>query len=114
MEKLTLRNGKFYRGNEIVPLEFGNKEQIKLIEQAYKRMSEFRSEDGGEVDVTVETKYEAYLRFQCACGSYVSECNDIDDEDDYRELTGDIQCRNCKQTYSLFLRETGELAAKLK
>lgn len=34
MENLTSRNGKFYRGSEIVPLEFGNIGQINLIERA--------------------------------------------------------------------------------
>lgn len=37
MEKLTIRDGKFYRGNKQVRPEIGDREQTKLLEKKFGR-----------------------------------------------------------------------------
>ena len=63
MEKLTLKDGKFYRGTTEVKPEFGNREQIALI-----RQMEVRLEQGytlGDLWDYEEVIYVPMLRFDC-------------------------------------------------
>jgi hypothetical protein len=71
---VTLRNGKFYddAGN-VVPLEFGNKEQIEWLNYAERlakegeeptiQFSGWDTEKGGF--------YGSYFTVKCLCGQYV-------------------------------------------
>jgi hypothetical protein len=76
---MTIRQGKFYNGDILVPLEFGNKEQIALL----KRVELLRKE-GEEVeleiflvdDVELERDGE-YYPFDCLCGCSIVFTNKL-------------------------------------
>ena len=56
---MRLIEGKFYEGDRVIPLEFGNKEQIKLINEAKRTMDELTG-DGMVVDPDMETILTEY------------------------------------------------------
>lgn len=113
---MILKNGKFYdyAGN-VVPLEFGNREQIRLIHEHDQRASAFKG-DGLNIEYDSEPKYHLQARFQCICSEaiYIDD-HDAEDEFDAEGLCKDIKCHSCKRTYSV---EEGamppELIVKLK
>lgn len=109
---MTLRNGKFYEGDQVVPLEFGNKEQIRLMNEA-KEVIEALKGDGLEVDVCVKTQYTAEADFKCTCGQTVWFEVEMDDEDDFDDLNGEeTSCPKCKARYKLEY-DSGQTLVKL-
>lgn len=71
---MTLRNGKFYdESGNVVPLEFGNKEQIDLL----NRVESLRKE-GEDVDIEYAVSedgsrlMEKFYRIWCVCGCGVT------------------------------------------
>lgn len=112
---LRLRDGKFYRGDEEVPLEFGNKEQIALIKKA-EQYAEWLSGDGLEVDP--EITYRATVDIECICGDqvYFSEVEHEEYEQSAIDgLLGDeATCRSCKREYVITGDGVGYLIVKLK
>jgi predicted nucleic acid-binding Zn ribbon protein len=84
---MTLRDGKFYNGGQVVPLEFGNKEQIRLIQEAEKALTAL-SGDGLIVEPNIEEEitYSASYYFKCVCGNRVENHS---------------TCRQCKRTYTV-------------
>lgn len=110
---MILRDGKFYEGDKVIPLEFGNKEQIKLMNQANELIRLFRT-DGVEVSVNVITKVEASASFKCVCGQTVWKDNEVDDEDDIEPLQGYTKCQRCQKEYDISQNDDGELIAKYK
>lgn len=110
---MILRDGKFYEGNVLVPLEFGNKEQIRLMNEAKEHIEALKG-DGLEVDVQIETKYFANIDLKCLCGQTVW-FNDIelDDDDKLDDLDGECtSCPKCKKRYELSY-DSGQTLVKL-
>lgn len=68
--KLTIKNGKFYRGKDEIAPEFGNTEQIALLKQSERLNEEYSSEDGVtyEPDFNVYEVVVATVEFNCVCG----------------------------------------------
>jgi len=62
MANLILKNGSFYRDGEKVPLEFGNKEQIKML----KKIKEL---SGDGVLAKVDEDELISLEYVCLCGT---------------------------------------------
>lgn len=122
---LKLKNGKFFRDGNPVPLEFGNQEQIDLMKAELSKLApeivEDSEEDDGknssvEVDVHIEetTTYTASVSLKCSCGAYVrwSGYEPTEWED---EATDDLQdekerCRTCHKEYRLEKRDKGWFA----
>jgi len=110
MKPLRLVDGKFYRGNEEVPICIGDREQIDLLKNI-ERAAEDADRYGVDVDFEVsDIRYEVGLSFQCSCGKLISERNDcngdygcvIEDEaaeDYYQEEK--VRCQNCKTMYKI-------------
>jgi ribosomal protein S27AE len=101
--KLTLKNGKFYRGSEVVAPEFGNPEMIKLLKDAEAR-AELGELEG--VFTTEEiTTYSVSVKFTCSCGHQNVE--DIDDTfEDWEPGSDDldgycVECSKCGADYLL-------------
>lgn len=113
---MELRNGKFYEGNVIVPLEFGNTEQIKLI-QEYDRLATAYRGKGLKVDPTIKeiTQYRAHLSFKCLCGNRIEvEDDDAVNEWDSSGLHGTKQCHKCHTSYEISgSTEGGEMFIKI-
>jgi hypothetical protein len=87
---LKLLNGKFYDNGNIVPLEFGNWEQIRLIQAEVRRLEELEAaeEEGIPVEPycnNIRTIYEIDVDHRCICKNVIwfsQETEDADDEDD--------------------------------
>lgn len=105
---LKLLNGKFYDNGNIVPLEFGNLEQIKLIQAEIKRLEELEAaeEEGIPVEpycTEVTTIYEVNVDHTCTCKNTVwfsYEIKDADDENDAVETyvkTIDSKTKKCSK-----------------
>jgi len=69
---ITLKHGKFFKDGEPMPLEFGNKEQIKILERVERLKTE-----GEEIDqefITNEACTEIIgteWAIRCVCGDLV-------------------------------------------
>jgi hypothetical protein len=108
-----IKDGKLYNSNgDIVPLEFGNIDQINFIKDLEKRLEKL-SLEGIDVDVYYEPiRYDAQIRFRCLCGSLVYRTMEVDEED-HEELEGEwFMCRGCKTEYELETNDNGNLVAK--
>lgn len=111
---LELRGGKFFRGNDPVPLEFGNLEQIRLMNEQIRERHELETE-GIPVDPTFTVTIEAEIQFKCECGSWVYVTVEPDDEDDIDCFVGETRtCRGCKKNYEVRKDDEGELRVKPK
>lgn len=109
---MTLKNGKFYDTNGVqVPLEFGNKEQINLINRAQKKVDALNGE-GDLVDIRTTNTYEVF--YKCICGSGMLEFTVDHHGDDEDCLIGlSDECRWCQREYILQENESGDIVIKL-
>lgn len=68
---LQLRNGKFYDGDKVVPLEFGNKEQIRLLRAAELKIEEDRRIEAmvksGEIILAKPRFVHPYIKASITC-----------------------------------------------
>lgn len=107
---MTLKNGSFYQDGVKVPIEFGNKEQIKLI-NAVKLLKE-----DGAVPALIFDEAERFIcgiSFTCVCGSKV-QCNWETEEEGY-EIEGEkVKCQGCDFTFVVCADENNFLFFKLK
>ena len=122
MDKLTIKNGKFYRGNEEVRPVCGDAEQIACLKK-YDRVREQATGDGLEVEMEVDICYE--LHFTCVCGSRlrffgseydVSGYDCIEDVvvDDVAVCKQKTTCNNCGLKYKAKVDNEGNIVAVLK
>lgn len=99
---LRLKSGKFYddAGN-VVPLEFGNKEQIKLIQDEENRIACFSGEGLPiAIDIDERVVYDFQIRFNCVCGKLLHRDHESEESDDFSGLlTRTISCADCKRRY---------------
>jgi hypothetical protein len=110
---LKIKDGKLYNSNgDIVPLEFGNIDQINFIKDLEKRL-ETLSTKGIDVDVYYEPiRYDAEIRFTCICGSLVYRTMEVEEEDHVELDSEFVKCRSCKTEYELQTNDMGDLVAK--
>ncbi len=111
---MKLVQGKFYDSEgKIVPLEFGNKEQIKLIQEKEKIMSE-----GLEVELDIDeprliTGTISFNCFQCDKRIHVEEEGE-DDQDIINCLVKrKKECPGCKVKYT-FEESSGNFGVVVK
>lgn len=103
--KLTLKDGKFYRGTEIVPPEFGNLEMIQLIKQAEIREERIQKSIEGVFTTEEQTTYTVSVKFQCSCGhNNVEDLDEIfedfePDSDDLEDYY--VNCSKCNIEYCI-------------
>lgn len=113
---MKLIKGQFIDDNgAVVPAEFGNLEQIKLL----KRAEEFK--DGFVVYLETEEipTYENEISFKCVCDKNISRTiedgEEIPDPEIFiRRIGKEISCRHCKATYTLEDNKDGDILVKLK
>ena len=99
---IIIRDGKFYKGNEEVKPEFGNKEQIKALQEALKKANMTKCDaklSEGEI-----SQYYPIIKFKCPfCEQYnIHEFQDEVgeyhiDNSDVEEM--EIECSKCKQDF---------------
>ena len=90
---MTFKNGKFYNDSgEMVPLEFGNKEQIALIERA------------NDFKVGV---WNPFGKIKCLCGEILNYSEN--------DIGKDIECQLCKNKFAVREdEEDGLIVLKMK
>lgn len=102
---MILRDGKFYEGDTVVPLEFGNKEQIRLID-AVKQLKE----EGALPAFIWNHKHDRIIGYylQCVCGHRV-QCvwEDIEDGGGDSLIGEKLKCSGCEFTYEICEDEYG-------
>lgn len=110
---MILKDGKFWNNGEVVPIEFGNKEQIRLMTNALGDLKALEN-DGIEIDPDFEEKVVASYNFKCVCGSWVrfSEVEADDEQDALKEFIGQTRCCKCKKKYKIEQSEEGEIVIK--
>jgi hypothetical protein len=110
---MILKDGKFYEGTTIVPLEFGNKEQIRLMNEAKHRIEAIKG-DGLYADVDIVTTFTANVTGKCLCGNSIWWEIELDEEDDIKNLIGETtNCPKCKKQYILAEDEDNDTVYKL-
>lgn len=111
---MILKDGKFYQDNQIVPLEHGNMEQIKLMNKELKYINSFMNE-GFTPHIIEEEKYTIEFNFKCPkCSNNIRYSDEYDDYDHYKsiiEMEG-TSCKNCKRKFRFFLNEYHDLTIK--
>jgi hypothetical protein len=110
---LELVDGKFYRDGVPEPLEFGNKEQIKLMNQAKETLESLMG-DGLVVEPDFEITVTGVIRFKCPCGQHVYFETDGEDElqCDFEGL--ESKCRKCQREYEVVMNDDDDWTVKLK
>jgi hypothetical protein len=106
--QLTLKKGKFYRDDKEVPLEFGNKEQINVL----NRIQGFVND--GEYPEILEVR-RIEVSGKCPCGALFTFYDlELDEGEQYRRLAGrTTSCHHCDQRYKLHIDELGDLVVKM-
>jgi redox-regulated HSP33 family molecular chaperone len=110
---MKLIEGKFFEnGIEIKP-EFGNKEQIALI-QSHERLA-IELKNGLVVDPEFTVVTNASLRFNCLCGKEIySSLRDLDEFETDEAFIGQREkCSKCNRKYEFSKSEDGDLIVKL-
>lgn len=106
--KLKLKNGAFYRGNEKVPMEIGNAEQIALLKKRERNIAD-AEENGIGCDFDVEDiSFDAEISFECICGAQVNDSRHVSfaerADDDAAEAEWDLRevtCCKCGMKYEI-------------
>lgn len=103
---LRLFKGKFYRGDVLVPVEFGNKEQIDLLKKAEEKLKQ-----GVDIDINFEEKvsYTIKASWECPICNHQNSERDYEeyeefepDDDDVEEfLQENTHCENCDSDFTL-------------
>lgn len=103
--KMILKAGKFYDSlGNLVPAEFGNKEQIELVHKAEKKLKELES---GKYEVDPVVSVTAEIAMTCICGSglIIFSGEGDDEQDAFDSLEGNHKsCRHCKRDYEVFTK----------
>lgn len=106
MSDLKIENGQFWRGNQIVKPEFGDRDQIFTLRKAVEKAE--AEEKGIKLPVVFRkeevTVYDMSVSFKCVCGQICSRLDEEVPEDDaegeyFDELN--VRCRKCKSEYEL-------------
>lgn len=106
---MTLRNGKFYddAGN-VVPLEIGNKDQIKCLQHYEKQLAELK--EGVMIcfePIPEERGCKMYSFARCLCGDQVLwEQVAIDEVTCYSLIDGLRRTCSCGRKYGVDLHES--------
>ena len=100
---MTLINGKFYVDGKEVPVEIGNREQIRLLKEKQGLI-----ESGVKIDVETDevTTYTIEAKFRCpSCdtNNFIHEDSEYPfNNSDIRDiLILDSTCRGCGQDFEL-------------
>jgi hypothetical protein len=115
---MVLKDGKFYEGEQVVPLEFGNKIQIDLMEKARAHLFELQN-DGVEIEPDLEITWNASVAFKCLYGHTIHESFDGDEDTPDRsilnEMFEDVHkiCRGCKREFLFSINDDDKLVYKL-
>ena len=117
MKNLELKGGKFYKDGKIMPLEFGNKDQIELMQARLENLKQLQQGTfEPQVDFTTITKVD--VNFTCTCGKqvwFVEQEYEHDEDADYiDDFSGAYsKCMKCGQRYEIVIND-GELNVKIK
>lgn len=112
---LTLKKGKFYQDGQLVPLEFGNKEQIELMEKENRIECAFLDKKN-HVNVEIGKVFTANAEFKCSCGVtvYFEADSKYDEWSAKAELEGsESKCHRCNSRYSIHRKEKQFFIAKV-
>jgi hypothetical protein len=107
---VTIKDGKFYRDGEVMPVEFGNLEQIKALEDVELHKQALKEGLMLDWDSEIEVRYTA--DFKCFCGNRI----DMEEESEQEErpdcLSGKtFKCRCKKHSFKTYM-EYGCLMVK--
>lgn len=112
-QSLRIENGQFMRGNCIVQLEIGNREQIECL-QAYEKAAQKAAEEAVTEGIECEfyatnIKYTSNIKLKCLCGKVLMDSNsacvaNYSDELDWLEQDWDddiVICGYCGREYEI-------------
>lgn len=108
--EMTVKHGKFYKGNQEVPIEHGNKEQIALLH----KVEEMRTE-GFYPEMAI--KQIICMQFTCVCGAIneFDSFSELDIDDQPRFIKGETdKCHCCGLEYIVTVDEQDDLMLKIK
>src|SRR5688572_7928936 len=106
MMALELINGKFLQDGQPVPLRFGDKDQIQLMNDRLKWIEQMKN--GYVVEPDYETIVKGEIRFKCECGCYVYWEDEGDDESDIKFEGVQSTCHKCKSKYEVGSNDDGD------
>ncbi len=109
-EYLATKEGLFKDGKK-VPLEFGNKEQIRAVRKYEREAGMLDSEEGFKVEPEYQCKAEG--DFSCTCGRKVYYEFDCDGNGDVDPFVGEtVNCHACGNEYQFTVDESDEVYVK--
>jgi hypothetical protein len=106
---LTFKQGKFYRDGIVEPLEFGNKDQLRIIEN----VKQLREEGAVPTMVMDDSqKFVCGISLQCVCGSPIKVS--WEKQEYASDKIGDkVKCLGCDFTYVVCDDDYGFMFFKL-
>lgn len=106
---ITLKDGKFYKDGEPYPLEFGNKDQILLLE----KIQALQDADGIILRVKESHIDDApfYTSYVCVCGNHNKK---YWSEKQLDKLPYKFKCDGCELNYTLKESDFSEFVLTIK
>ena len=99
---IVIKEGKIWKDDKIIELEFGNLEQIRVLRKYSKKIEEFI------IGVRPDYHYEVTgtASFNCICGRKVEISRiDAENEDDIECFEDQTKrCYSCKRNYEFIIR----------
>lgn len=99
-ERLTVKDGKFFKGDKPVRIEHGDNEQIALL----KRIQEMQ--DGFDPDITI--RKIIHMEFRCVCGALndFSSFSELDENDPDSMIEGETDsCHYCGLKFKVVVQK---------
>ena len=100
---VTIKDGKFYKDGEVMPVEFGNLEQIKALEDLDKITKGLK--EGMELDYNESMSVTYTAKIDCPCGKSVY----LEEESEYEGLPDCLvtikKCRCGKHKFETYMEE---------
>ncbi|MBB2148832.1 hypothetical protein [Pedobacter gandavensis] len=107
---VTIKNGKFYKDGQEMPVEFGNLEQIQALDYIEKHTAALK--EGLMLDPDTETVVTFRDHFNCFCGQLIFLEDSSENEDDVQVLAGKVLKCACKKHQFKTYMEDGCLMVK--
>lgn len=110
---LIIKNGNFYKDGNLIPTEFGNREQIEALRLYQSRLQKIENEEV-PINVNFERKeITASYSFDCVCGNKVRGEEIVGDKYEYELVDKTARCGHCRTKYKFKETDSCELTIEI-
>lgn len=113
MNKMIIKDGRFFKDGKFIQPIFGDDEQVACL-QMFNETVESLTKDGLIVEPNYEVQIDAYVHFNCICGTRLQKAVGADAEEDIHcFINKKVICKECNRIYIFKADEGDNLIVKL-